>query len=436
MQADENQHELDGWDEIAAYLRVGRRTAQNYERAYGLPVHRKPGSKGRVYANRVEIDRWRVQKPAADPPAGPAAGKQLHWLSAAPFATRFSRPKARLLVLLIAGLTAATLVIGRLRPHNRPVAYRVNVATLVTLDAQGREVWRYVFPKPLSELEFGTPEKRRQNGAFADVDGDGQTEMVFNPVPAAGQSHEVVCFSYTGRIKWRFTPGRPKIPGPAGDYYFPPYTVGPIEIIREPGQRGAFTIITGLHHLDAPAQLAALDGAGKLVGEYWHPGHLNHLGQGPLGRDGRTYLFAGGVNNGEHSATVVVFDPVNVHGSPRDLSDSRFALLGFPPGTEKAVILFPRTCVSKAKGSPYNRVWAMNFFGGNLSVVVAEDIDMHSSDYLIYNFDRDLNIVDVVPSVELQATHRRLEKTGDINHPFSVADVRQWKSAVIVKRGR
>ncbi len=51
--------ELSGWKDIAAHLGVSVRTAQDYERNFGLPVHRQPGEKGRVYAHPQELDAWR-----------------------------------------------------------------------------------------------------------------------------------------------------------------------------------------------------------------------------------------------------------------------------------------------------------------------------------------------------------------------------------------
>jgi hypothetical protein len=50
---------LDGWKEIAAYLRRSVRCVQRWERAEGLPVFRHPHKKGAtVYAYRHEVDRW------------------------------------------------------------------------------------------------------------------------------------------------------------------------------------------------------------------------------------------------------------------------------------------------------------------------------------------------------------------------------------------
>ena len=49
---------LVSWKEIAAFFRVTVRTVQNWESERGLPVHRIPGSRGRVYADTSELIDW------------------------------------------------------------------------------------------------------------------------------------------------------------------------------------------------------------------------------------------------------------------------------------------------------------------------------------------------------------------------------------------
>src|SRR5689334_17203056 len=49
---------LDGWDEIAKYTGVSIRTAQLREQRLGMPVHRLPGAKSRVFAFAGELDDW------------------------------------------------------------------------------------------------------------------------------------------------------------------------------------------------------------------------------------------------------------------------------------------------------------------------------------------------------------------------------------------
>ena len=57
--SDAQGRRLESWKEIAAHLGVGVRTAQVWERERSLPVHRLPGSRGRVFVSVAELDAWR-----------------------------------------------------------------------------------------------------------------------------------------------------------------------------------------------------------------------------------------------------------------------------------------------------------------------------------------------------------------------------------------
>ncbi|MFN7999129.1 MAG: LamG domain-containing protein [Bryobacteraceae bacterium] len=79
------------WEGIAEALQVSVKTAQRYEKQYGLPVRRKRGPRGTViYALRSEIEAWLISKPDPTPedrePAGPQAARRVHpwhWILAA-----------------------------------------------------------------------------------------------------------------------------------------------------------------------------------------------------------------------------------------------------------------------------------------------------------------------------------------------------------------
>jgi tetratricopeptide (TPR) repeat protein len=51
---------LDSWKEIAAFFGRDERTVNRWEKDQGLPVHRLPGTKGRVYAYADELTAWSV----------------------------------------------------------------------------------------------------------------------------------------------------------------------------------------------------------------------------------------------------------------------------------------------------------------------------------------------------------------------------------------
>src|SRR5271170_5789521 len=53
-----NRQRLDSWKEIAAFLGRDERTVNRWEKELGLPIHRLPGTKGRVYAYTEELSAW------------------------------------------------------------------------------------------------------------------------------------------------------------------------------------------------------------------------------------------------------------------------------------------------------------------------------------------------------------------------------------------
>ncbi len=52
------QKRLDSWKEIAAFFDRDERTVNRWEKELGLPIHRLPGTKGRVYAYSEELSAW------------------------------------------------------------------------------------------------------------------------------------------------------------------------------------------------------------------------------------------------------------------------------------------------------------------------------------------------------------------------------------------
>jgi tetratricopeptide (TPR) repeat protein len=56
--ASTNRQRLDSWKEIAVFFGRDERTVNRWEKELGLPVHRLPGTKGRVYAYSDELSAW------------------------------------------------------------------------------------------------------------------------------------------------------------------------------------------------------------------------------------------------------------------------------------------------------------------------------------------------------------------------------------------
>jgi hypothetical protein len=174
-----------------------------------------------------------------------------------------------------------------------------------------------------------------------------------------------------------------------------------------------------------------------VMGEYWHPGHLIHVEQADLNGGGRDDLLLAGVNNGNHEAALVVLDPLKIRGmmTPTEMKDRRFGLLNMPTATEKAVIFFPRSCVSV--GQPYTRAEALHVSKDRITVVTAEGTAERVNPGFIYELDYKLRVVSVTPNgMAIARAHSELEERGKLDHVFDPeTESALLKDGVVVRRG-
>ncbi len=195
--------ELTSWKEIAGYLGVTSRTAQNWERDRGLPVHRRMGKHGRVFAQPDEIDAWRERvaapsqvpeergtSPAADVP--PAAGPNRNPIYL-----------ALLLAPLLIGAGAAAYWFAN---GPQPVRWRFDDNSVVVLGQNGSELWRKNLDDEFPDSGGAGGVRSRGQILVQDFDSDGQTEVVLSVTGIHDDAYEgeLVCFSAKGFSKWRF----------------------------------------------------------------------------------------------------------------------------------------------------------------------------------------------------------------------------------------
>jgi hypothetical protein len=394
--------ELTSWKEIAQYLGVAVRTAQIWETERNLPVRRLPGAgRGRVSALCSELDAWKEsgRSPFADPTPDLA-----------------KRPSKRGAIgLVAAGIVAAGIVglavagLAIFRPHT-PATFRIEHKTLVVLDETGRECWRVVYP----DLDPGMYQTGIQRFWAGDLDGDGQPEVLFIPIPShpGATGTQVICYSSRGAERWRFVPG--KFVRTRAEEFSPPFiaswfTVEPL------GPNGSLRIVVeSSHHLWYPTQVAMLDARGRLVREYWHSG-----GFGPhatLSRDGRRLLALGGINNGSKRAVIVLLDPERFGGASVE-ENADYQLLDMPKATAASRLLFPRSCINRQL-EPYGSVAELDIEPDGLSVSVLEN----ENSTVVYRLDAHLGLRSVSVSSMFERVHAELFAGGTLDHPLSRAE--------------
>lgn len=332
-----------------------------------------------------------------------------------------------------ASLTPGEMVSYGLRPssgpteHGAPTDFKLEARTLIVTDGQGREVFRKEFSSRFGRGAYDG--KWSSRCTFADIDADGSIETLFAWIPEDFTSvgTMVFCFAPDGRIKWQFEPGRTV--HDTEREYEPPYLVSNVDVLFIPNS-GPRVLVSSNHHLHNANQVAILDSAGKLISEYWHSGHLLHMVRGDINGDGVEEILMGGVNNGYYLATLVVFDSRNISGVS---SQPYRQIVGLQPGTEKAVMLFPKTCVSK--DSKYNRVADVRITKERrIVVVVAEGVSEEKNPgVMIYELDFDLRVLSAGPDSHLQDAHRLFEVQGKLDHSWTQAENERLKEAIFVK---
>ena len=382
------------WKAIAAYLGVNVRTAQKWEAERGLPVRRLPGGRGRVMASVEELDAWLEAPRNAEtlPAAGAAGGRR-----------SLARTGILAGAILLALVAAAALNVF---PGRVPAGWRVVGDVLVVVDVRGRELWTKQFGYALSDYQRLSALTRNM-GWVGDLDSDGEPEVLFLAHPKAGGNPMVYCYSSSGDVRWSFQPGQKAHGFP--DEFRPPYNPENLLVFRVRG--GVRIAVASVHHTWYPSQVALLSGEGKLLGEYWHSGHLNSLAVTEASRDGKPLLFAGGIANGYRRAVLVALDPERLGGVSRE--ENRDYQLPGPPALEIARVLFPRSCINVAK-EPFNGVASLRVTRTELMVGVREESE-HPA-IVMHRFMTDGRYKGAGLSSRFVARHNELEHAKILDH--------------------
>lgn len=339
-------NELASWKEIAEYLGVNVRTAQKWETERGLPVHRLPGSgRGHVLVTINELETWK----RTGTPGRPEQHAQQPW-----------KLKSLLWAAATMVLAAGIWTIWVLSTAQQvPVSYRLDKNVLMVFDARGRELWRTILPGPASEID-------ERLFWFGDVDGDGNTEMLFGYNPRDGAGPGVLyCYSHSGAEKWRFVPGRQVRTRVKS--FWPSFNISGIAVIQ-PSAKGPKQVVVSSHHaLYYPTQVALLGANGQVAREYWHAGWLASLKVGDIDGDGVPEILLGGIANSYRQAVLVVLDPRHFDGASQE-ENGDYQLVRFSAPDRTCAHLVPplmsELAVAAAEHGPGDHVRTGRSVGG------------------------------------------------------------------------
>lgn len=448
METGSGNGELQTWRQIAAYLNVSIRAAQTYARDRGLPVRHLKGEKTPVVASRAELNSWLLKNrvalhaaetepdsfhhvehdhPSTQKPLGDIGDQQNRDQRVSPHLRRAIGPIAVAVVLLIAGTLSW-------RWNNAEVAMiNIDGPEIIARDSAGHELWRHLFKN-------GVHDESYKQGAFprkpwvGDLDGNGHQEVLFQHFSDSftSESTTLYCFGGGGKIKWSFV--NTKVVRDSGGEIAPIYLIEALQVLPSLDGHSKLLAVASSRMTDQACQLALLDSKGRLVAEYWHPGHLYLMGALGEDRPGKARLIAAGVNDGEHRATLVVLNPYTMKGAstPSRMKDQRFHILDMPEAREELVILFPRSCLDRDEPKTMVSQLALNEKDILVNVAMSHHPDSNRS--VFFEFSPDFRLKRAFLSTEYWQEHLRMEREGKLDHSWR-NDAETLAAGVEYRRG-
>jgi hypothetical protein len=321
---------------------------------------------------------------------------------------------------LLFAIVLAVVIALVWRRDGNPATYRVADDAFVIVNRHGRELWRKAFPGLRQFPSVGL-------AWIGDVDGDGRSEVLIATPTAVGEARELVCYSGNGRERWRFVPGRTV--HTATRTFAPAFVVRGF-IVERLDRTGLPRIaVIGAHYLEYPCQLAILSGRGRLLREYWHSGPLSHVEAIDLDGDRQVELLAAGISKANKTATLLVFDPNTLDGASVE-GDAAYQLQGFRAGTERARVLFPRSCLNRRE--PFTNLERVWHEPGEIDIEVDHAIGEGNAS-VYYRLNYDLTLKDVSIASSFEHTHGVLQSQGILDHSLGEMDIAELREMEYLK---
>jgi hypothetical protein len=359
--------------------------------------------------------RWIVAKPREGETAGSRRASEDQRPNPRASTRRVLKVAAAIAALSIAGFAS----IRMLTAHNRPKFGRLDGSTLVIMNADGKEVWSKSFPDGFTNDWYF----EKDIGAriwLGDLEGKGDTSVLFLYTPASQQSHSsmLICYSDRGKEKWHWTPGR-ELPELAGSPAT--FRTAALGVMRATDKRPPRIVVSSIHDLWWPSQIAILDTNGKIISEYWHSGALTYLMLADLDGDGKEEIVATGVSNGyDHQATLVVLDADRVAGASSEVRPE-FQIHGMGIAQERLRLLFPRSDLNKALFQ-YNWATEPRLEPSSIRLTVTECIAPPGC-HIYYEFDKNFRLIAAFAGGdEFRSAHERFYQTGKDAHSLSTEE--------------
>lgn len=426
------ESKLSSWKEITKYLGYSERTCRRLEKENGLPIYRLDGgANSRVFAYKPELDAWFRQggNRAAALAEAPKAKKKAVGTAAWHFAG------AVLALILSFGV-----ILRATSRDSKAADFGIDGSVLRILNKEKRELGRFDTGLPGLEKEelyrerFPVRTLNEENIVkwpiilIADINNDKQPEVVFSTQTKSGYGEgRLYCLDKRGKKLWEFTAGSRRIYGE--ELISADYMIEGIGAFDMNGDGSLEIYVISAHVDDPPTQLAVLDAAGSMIGEYWNYGRLIDMAAADINSDGRPELLVVGTNNEYGNACLIAFDPRHIRGGSPQM-DEKYICRDLEPGTELVHMLFPRTAVDLAEFPERESMRLINIMAdGRIKTMT-----IHGC--LHFELDRTLAIEAVKPTAVYQQKYGQLLREGRLGAGEGDGDLSSLKDQALYWNGK
>jgi hypothetical protein len=324
----------------------------------------------------------------------------------------------------------AGLIFARRKPR---VERAVLTGSLLTaLDGLGRPIWEQRLPGAVQEpLSRDFPWRVQ----VVDLEGTGNPGVLVVSSPASKdypQSvgiDEVSYFGADSQLRWTF-PCKPPLLDFDGKEFEPVWWCS--QALALPANGGSKDLWVAINHdWRWPGCIMRVDAKGHGTVQFANAGHVEALCR--LSGRSENLIAIVGENNGFEVACAAILGVQDPPSSSPPGKKPRCQYRESPSGTVREYMLFPRTEMIQAVDAPYGHAKYVRGTadGGFVAEVIASNDDGST---LLYEFGKDSEPKNVMPSGGCATKHRRLELDGKLHHSW--ADCPELKNPLTVSHWR
>jgi len=424
---------LSSWKEIATFLGKDPKTVQRWERQYGLPVHRVPGSgHGSVFAFSDELRAWLLKGDPANAWAEEAEKSELLIRDQPVTETRVAQDQphrlawSRRRLLLAGGTSVGALGLAALlwRRGDGPEAVEITGRVVTAFDARRRELWQFRLPEA---PEVAPPTSLNPTVTLVDLDGSGKNSVLIRAYypheSSEARAQELICLNWRGAIRWRHEL-EPELLDFDGKPFTPAWGSNRILVTGKGDRKDVWCAV--VHQFRWASCLWKIDVSGKRTIQFYSHGHIASIC--PFERDGRLVLALGGIDSSVDHPFIAVVDPEGPPVASPPSDHPRYHYSNEPSSIVREYVILPEMEIDRFFRTPYFYIYHIDYEKPVITVSAEyPDIDHPEENVPLYYFEFTDRLVPLRVRVDHREplTHAAMEHQGIVHHSHANCPERQ-----------